>query len=173
MSGAGAAPERVPAGDVGKAHGLDGSFYVTRPVPALLRRGARLFVDGEAEPREVERRAGTDERPILRLAGISGRDGAEALRGKSLSAPGEDAPPLDEDEYWAHDLVGCQVLAVSDSGSLGEVAELQALPSCEVLRVSGGARGELLIPLVRDAIVEIDVAGRRITVDDEFLALED
>jgi 16S rRNA processing protein RimM len=169
----GQAPERVPVGTIGKAHGLDGSAYVVQAAPALLVKGAAVFVDGEAEPRTVDRRAGTDERPIVRLSGAVSRNDADALRGKALSIKLEQAPELDENEYWAHQLVGCSVLGASGGDALGEVLELQAYPSCEVLRVGAGARGELLIPMVRDAIVEVDVEGRRIVVDDEFLALDD
>jgi 16S rRNA processing protein RimM len=39
-----------------------------------------------------------------------------------------------------------------------------ALPSCEALAV-----GDLLIPLVRDAIRSVDVTARRIDVDMGFL----
>ncbi len=141
--------------------------------PALLRKGAQVFVDGEPEPRTVDRRAGTDERPILRLSGAATRNDADALRGKTLSVPVEAAPPLGDDEYWAHQLVGCVVHGQRAGEQLGEVRELMAYPSCEILRVDGGARGELLVPMVRDAIVEIDLAAQRITVDDEFLALDD
>lgn len=169
----GQAPERVPAGIVGKAHGLDGSVYIVQAAPALLFKGAQLFVDGEAQPRTVERRAGTDERPILRLSGAANRNDADALRGKALSVALEDAPELSDDEYWAHQLVGCEVIGQQAAERLGEVRELMAYPSCEILRVDGGARGELLVPLVRDAIVEVDVEARRILVDDEFLALDD
>ena len=167
-----APPERVFAGTVGKGHGLDGSFYVVAAVPALLTKGVQLWVEGEAEPRKVERRAGTDAKPILRLSGSSDRNAADLLRGKGLEASNADAPPLDEDEYWAHELVGCSV-AAADGRALGDVAELMALPSCEVLVVRGvEAVGELLIPLVKDAIVEIDPDGRTITVDAEFLAID-
>lgn len=169
---AGQAPDRVPVGQVGKAHGLDGSFYVVSAVPALIGKGAQVFVDGEAEPREVARRAGTDERPILRLAGATTRNDADALRGRALAVAPTDAPELEDDEYWAHELVGCAVYAQHAAVQLGEVRELMAYPSCEILRVDGGSRGELLVPLVRDAIVEVDVEARRITVDDEFLALD-
>lgn len=172
MTGAGQPPARIPAGTVGKPHGLDGSFYAIGADLRLLRKGARVLLDGEDEPREIDRRAGTDERPILRLSGAADRSAAEALRGRTLSIPGADAPPLGDDEYWAAELVGCAV-ATTAGESLGEVAELLPLPSCEVLVIRGGARGELLIPLVRDAIDAIDAPGKAITVDGEFLALDD
>ena len=145
----------MPAGRVGRPHGLDGSFHVTRASPELA--GAQTVVVG-GRPRAIERRAGTSERPILRVEGCASRDDAEALRGAELLVPAV----LGQDEYWASDLEGC--LVVDGDREVGVVARMVALPSCEALEV-----GELLIPMVRDAIRSIDVRARRIDVDMEFL----
>jgi 16S rRNA processing protein RimM len=144
----------VAAGRVGRPHGLDGSFHVIRATPALA--GESVVVAGES--RVIARRAGTPERPILRLDGCSSREDAEALRGADLLVP----DVLEEDEFWARDLVGCAV--VDGSREVGVVARMVALPSCEALEV-----GELLIPMVRDAIRSIDLEARRIDVDMEFV----
>jgi 16S rRNA processing protein RimM len=53
------------------------------------------------------------------------------------------------------------------------VRALVALPSCEALAVERAGGGELLVPLVRDAVRDVDVAGRRIDVDLAFLGEED
>jgi 16S rRNA processing protein RimM len=150
----------VPAGRVGRPHGLDGSFHVTRPVPALLDEGAVLEVQGK--PLRVERRAGSAEKPIVRLEGCTSREQIEALRGADLLAPRSAAPPLEQDEYWAEDLQGCTV--VDGEREVGVVTRMIALPSCEALEV-----GDRLIPLVRDAIRSVDIAARRIDVDLAFL----
>jgi 16S rRNA processing protein RimM len=156
----------IEAGRVGRPHGLDGSFHVTRPVPRLLAASDEILVDGRAE--RIERRAGTDDRPILRLAGHAGREAAEALRGAQLSIPAERAPALEPGEYWAHELEGCAV--VDGERRVGEVRRMVPLPSCEALEVEReGGGGELLVPMVRDAIRSVDVAGRRIDVDLAFL----
>lgn len=162
---------RLPAGTVGKAHGLDGSFYVVGAVTKLLTKGGRIWLDGEDEPREIQRLAGTGARPILKLSGAATRTAAEALRGRTLQLDAEAAPPLGDDEYWQHELVGCTVRS-RDGRTLGTVDSLLGLPSCEALVVTGTDK-ELLIPLVRDAIDAIDTDRRQITVDAEFLALED
>ena len=152
----------VEAGRVGRPHGLDGSFYVTRPEPGMLAVGTPLRV-GELETR-VERRAGTDEKPIVRVEGCATREAAEALRGQPLLVARADAPALEPGEFWADDLVGC---AVGDGATaVGEVARVIALPSCEALEIAPGGR---LIPLVKDAVRSIDLAARRIDVDLAFL----
>jgi 16S rRNA processing protein RimM len=157
-------PDRVEAGRVGRPHGLDGSFHVTRPVARLLAGAEELLVDGR--PERVDRRAGTEEKPILRLAGHSGREAAEALRGAQLAVAVERAPALEPGEYWAHELEGCAVF--DGDRRVGEVRRMVALPSCEALEVAG-PEGELLVPMVQDAIRSVDVPGRRIDVDLAFL----
>lgn len=152
------------AGRVGRPHGLDGSFHVTRPRGVLLPIGGTVRVAGD--PYEIVRRAGTDDRPILRLDGIDDRPRIEALRGEDLLVARSAAPPLPAGEYWPEDLEGCAVETPAGRG-LGNVTAMRALPSCEVLEV-----GDLLVPLVGDAVLSIDVDTRRIVVDPLFLGIE-
>jgi 16S rRNA processing protein RimM len=154
------------AGVVGRPHGLDGSFHVADPVASLLDLGTEVRL-GDAR-REIVRLAGHDGRPIVRLEGCENRAAAEALRGQELYVARTDAPDLDEDEWWATDLEGC---AVRDGErEVGVVARLLALPSCEVLEVTrAGDAPALLVPLVRDAVRDVDLDRRVIDVDMEFL----
>ncbi len=158
------------AGRVGRPHGLDGSFYVTRAVTRLLGEGTVVSVAGQRAA--IVRRAGTEKRPIVRLEGIAGREAAEALRGQELTVAGADAPALAEGEWWAHELEGCEVR--SGGELLGTVARLLEYPSCEVLEVQPrGGGATVLVPMVRDAVRNVDVAARRIEVDVAFLGLRE
>jgi 16S rRNA processing protein RimM len=176
----------LPSGRVGRAHGLDGSFYVTRPRPRLLTLGTEVTVAGRTAA--IVRRAGTEQRPILRLEGVEDRPAAEALRGQTLTVAERDAPVLGEGEWWAHELEGCEVVA--GERYLGTVSRMLELPSCEALEVrrpppgtlsrpgapaetQAGERGEepLLVPMVKDAIRRVDVSAGRIEVDLDFLGL--
>jgi 16S rRNA processing protein RimM len=153
---------------VGRAHGLDGSFYVTGAVPRLLALGASVELAGRSA--QIVRRSGTEQRPILRLEGVEDRAAAEALRGEALTVKAARAPKLEEGEWWAHELEGCEVRA--QGRALGTVTRLIELPSCETLEVRSAERhAPLLVPMVRDAIREIDVSARRIEVDADFLDL--
>jgi 16S rRNA processing protein RimM len=139
----------VTAGRVGKPHGRDGSFYVEGPRHALPE-GTDLTVAGRTH--RILRRAGTDERPLIRLAGL---DDARPLRGELLLVEDE----LAEDEWLAADLVGCRV------PGLGTVTQVIDGPSCSVLEVEDGT----LIPFVGDAIDRIDLEAGEIHVNREFL----
>ena len=139
----------VTSGRVGKPHGLDGSFYVDGPRHGLPE-GASLTVAGATH--EIERRAGTDERPLIRLAGV-GDPGP--LRGETLLIEDE----LAEDEWLAADLAGCRV------PGLGTVARVIDGPSCSVLELDDGT----LVPFVTDAIARVDTDAREIHVNADFL----
>jgi 16S rRNA processing protein RimM len=69
---------------------------------------------------------------------------------------------LDEGEWWAADLVGLRV--VDGEREVGVVERVVAYPSCEVLVV-----GDLLVPLVDDAVRAVDLEAGVVVVSLEFL----
>jgi 16S rRNA processing protein RimM len=140
----------VTAGRVGRAHGRDGSFYV-EAAAFDFRQGSHVRVSGSEH--EVVRRAGTDDRPLIRLAGIND---ANALRGEILLVEEE----LEEDEYVVSDLVGCEI------PGLGRVERVLDAPSCPLLEV--GEDGHL-VPLIGDAVKHVDLERKIIEVDRDFL----
>lgn len=169
MADAAADRDWLHAGRVGKPHGLDGSFLVAEPNAALLRASKTIRL-GDAD-RKIVRFAGHDSRLILRIDGCCDRDAAEALRGQVLFVSRRSAPELGEDEWWAEDLEGLSVF--DGDREVGIVSRLLALPSCEVLEVGRPAGGDpLLVPLVSDAVRQVDVERGRIDIDLEFLGEE-
>jgi 16S rRNA processing protein RimM len=160
--------EVVLAGVAGRSHGLDGSFYVIRARAEVLQLGAQVVVAGER--RQIDRRAGTAARPIIRLVGMTSRTDSEALRGTDLFVDRTAVPPLSEDEFWAEDLEGSTV--VDGDRAVGVVRRLLAYPSCELLEVAREGAPDLLVPLVRDAIRSVDTANRTIDVRLAFLGEE-
>lgn len=137
----------VTAGRVGKPHGYDGSFYV-EDASHPLELGATVTVG--ASRHVVARRAGTDDRPLVRLAGI---DDAGALRGELVLVEAE----LAEGEWVASELIGSAV------AGHGRVVRVLDGPSCSVLELSDGT----LVPFVRDAIRSVE--SGRIELDEGFL----
>jgi 16S rRNA processing protein RimM len=139
----------VSAGRVGRAHGRDGSFYVDQPRHPLPA-GTSLTIGRRTHT--VDRRGGTDARPLVRLAGVSD---TRPLRGELMLVEAE----LGDDEWLAADLVGCEVVP------LGRVARVIDAPSCPLLELEDGK----LVPFISDAIRSVDVEGRRIEADSEWL----
>ena len=151
-------PRLVTAGRVGRPHGLDGSFWVEE-AGHDLPAGTTVTVRGVE--RRVERRAGTAERPLIRLVGIVDRSAAAALTGELVLLSELDAP-LAQGEWLAADLEGCLV------PGFGRVARVVCAPSCDLLELDDGT----LVPLVSDAVRSIDIERRRIEIDRRFLGEE-
>jgi 16S rRNA processing protein RimM len=148
----------LEAGRVGRPHGLDGSFYVEQPAHPLAE-GTEVVI-GDVRGL-VHRRAGSAERPLVRVAGVSDRGAAQALRGQTVLVPGG-RDELGPDEWYDDDLVGCRV------AGLGEVRGVLHGPSCDVLEVGDDG---VLVPLIRDAVRSVDLEAREIEVDLAFLNL--
>ena len=140
---------------MGRAHGRDGSFYVEGP-DHPLDAGTEVTVAGRRH--RIERRAGTAERPLLRISGVGNREAASRLSGEPLLL--EEA--LAAGEWLAADLIGCRV------EQLGEVRRVLEGPSCDLLELEDGT----LVPLLADAIRRIDTTSGVIEVDRRFLGLD-
>jgi 16S rRNA processing protein RimM len=96
--------------------------------------------------------------------GVADRTAAEQLNGRYLFVPEDEAPELPEGSFWPHQLVGCEV--VTDSGSaLGQIREV-VLGVANDIWVTGPPEAEVLIPALKDVVVSVDVAGRRVVVRD-------
>ena len=97
---------------------------------------------------------------IARLAGISNRTQAEALRGTVLSVSREALPELGEDEYYHADLIG--LLVETDAGdAVGTVVAVQnfgATDIIEIKREPPPPKGQktFMVPMTKAAVLEWD-----------------
>src|SRR5436190_19219454 len=122
---------RLVVGRVGRSHGLRGEVAVTFTTnrPERAAPGAVLYV----QDRELRITASRPHqgRVLLQFAGVDDRSSAEALPGAVLPADPLDAEgggELDEDECWAHELVGSTV--VDRAGVMrGSVIAVEANPA--------------------------------------------
>lgn len=100
---------------------------------------------------------------------LSDRDAAEALKGARVFVPRTSFPTPGDGEYYWVDLIGLAVCNRAGA-ALGQVVGLiETGPHC-VLRIQAGdaSTPECLIPFVEVYIDDVDLSGRRITVDWEI-----
>jgi len=132
----------------------------------LASRYLQLEQRGQWRPVEVTGLRWKGDTPILRLAGVTGRDPAEALVGATLGFRAED---YDDAEFPRPEppLPFCYegLMVETDEGEpVGEVAELLAWPGQRMMRVRRPDGRELLVPAVHPIVREIDRAERRIVI---------
>jgi 16S rRNA processing protein RimM len=84
-------------------------------------------------------------------------------RGAVLEVERDELPPTEEDEYYAFELVGLEV--VEESGRvLGTVKAVTPGVANDVLELDAG----ILLPMVEDCVKKVDLEGRRIDVAEGF-----
>ena len=70
--------------------------------------------------------------------------------------------PLGEHENYVHDLIGLQV-ETTDGEALGELTEILFTRANDVYVVRGPG-GEVLLPALRDVVLQVDLAARKMAV---------
>lgn len=99
---------------------------------------------------------------LVKFEGVQTRDDANALRGP-VFVEATAARELDVDEYWPHQLVGADVVT-SDGDEVGAVREILPGPAQDLMVVDRHG-GDVLVPMVKDIVVDVDVAERKVTID--------
>jgi 16S rRNA processing protein RimM len=161
-------PEWIAVGVVTRAHGVKGEVAVLplSQVPSRFEAGATLFRDQRRSAAlTVAAARPHHDRILVTFVGIGDRTAAEGLAGAYLFVPASWAPALPEGEFWPHQLLGSEV-ATERGERLGALSEILHTQANDVWVVAADGGGELLVPALRDLVVAVDVAGRRITVRD-------
>jgi 16S rRNA processing protein RimM len=158
----GNAGEWVTVAVLGKSRGNRGEV-TAEPFSSKAERYARLkrvYLFGTGLAVDVERAWFHDRVLIFKFAGIDTISDAENLRGAEVRVPLEDRAALEEGEYFQSDLIGCNVVERSTGQALGRVVDWADAGSGLLVLESG-----TLIPFARSICVEIDPAGKKVTVE--------
>ncbi len=161
---------KILIGKVLKPKGVRGSVKVLSYAesPETFERVRILFVrsEGAWQPLETERvEKGAPGRRQTVVLAFRGRQRIEQIRdlvGADLYLDRADLPPLEEGEYYWHDLIGMRV-RTEQGEDLGRIRGIFNTGANDVYVVRKGGR-EILLPALRDVIREVDVQGRRMTV---------
>lgn len=143
------------------AHGVTGEVRLKLFTDDLrryktLHAGARIFTLRSLRP--------GSNGAVARLAEVTDRNAAEALRGTELSVPRSELPPLAEGEYYHADLVGQD--AVSSTGeALGRIVEVVDYGAGDLIEIERPDGRRFLVPVGAG----VDDLGPPIVVHAEFV----
>lgn len=129
-------------------------------------RGPKATFDGAVRLKISQAREHADS-VVASVQDITDRDAAEALKGARIFVPRSSFPTPGKGEYYWVDLIGLQVVN-REGVALGQVSDLMATGPQQVLVVGyedAGKPCERLIPFVDAYVDNVDLEGRRITVD--------
>lgn len=125
--------------------------------------GRILYLDQDrSKPLEIVKSSMSKGLVFAFFKGIDTVEKAEALKGKDLYIAREDLPETDEDEFYYHELAGCQVYNEANE-DLGKVTDILETGPNLVLRVSD-KNGNFLVPFVDQFIVSVDKKDKVIVI---------
>ena len=127
---------------------------------------------------------------IVKLAGVSDRNQAEALRGSVFLIPEGDRPHLEEDEYYIQDLIGLVAIDQRTGEEIGTVVEIlsaghdilaikppvapvetpETSETVETVETPATpskrkSKPNILIPFVKEIVPIVDMAARRVEIN--------
>jgi len=143
------------------AHGVTGEVRLKVFTEDLKRY--KSFNDGTLTLKSV-RQGNNGE--IARIAEITDRNAAEALRGTELTVRRSELPPLEEGEYYHADLL--HLPAVSTAGEdLGRVVAIDDFGAGDVIEIERPDGKRFMVPMNADAVPEWN--AQRMVVSAEFV----
>jgi 16S rRNA processing protein RimM len=153
---------------IGRAHGIRGEVTVevrTDEPELRLAPGSVLATDPpETGPLTIEDARPHSGRLLLRIAGVTDRTAAEALRNTLLLAevdPGD--RPEDPEEFYDHQLLGLEVVTI-DGTPVGEIGEIAHLPGQDLLVVTRPDGSEAMVPFVSEFVPEVEPDAGRVVI---------
>lgn len=154
-------------GVISSTHGVRGEVkvYPTTDDPNRFKKLKKVVLDTGREHLNLEI-SGVKffkNQVILKFKGIDNINDIEKYKGKDLLVHREDAVALGENENYVADLIDLEV--VTDDGKvLGTLTEVMETGANDVYVIETEEGEELLIPAIRDCILDVDLDKEVMTV---------
>lgn len=154
-------------GVISSTHGIRGEVkvYPTTDDPERFRELKKVILDAKGGQRtlEIQEVKFFKNQVILKFRGLDNINDVEKYKGTDLLIPREDAVPLEENENFIADLIDMEV--VTDAGErLGILTDVIQTGANDVYVVKTSQEKEILLPAIRDCILEVDVEEKRMRV---------
>ena len=160
--------KRLLIGEVLKPQGIRGELKVKAftDSPEDIKAFGTVYIEN-LPYKILSFRVGADGAAYVGLRGIPDRNAAELFRGKKIEGNREDAPELNEGQYYIIDILGLRC-ETEDGELLGTVKNISNLAT-DVYTLEKEGK-EILFPAVKGVVLSVDVANGKIVVDKKRFA---
>lgn len=157
----------LQVGVISSTHGVRGEvkvFPTTDDVKRFKKLKKVILDTGKEQlPLEIEGVKFFKQFVILKFRGIDNINDIEKYKGRDLWIPREEAQELDEDEYYIADLLGMKVL-LEDGSEFGTLKNVMETGANDVYIVDSVEHGEVLLPAIKECILDVDIETNTMTV---------
>ena len=152
-------------GKVAQAHGVKGELKVVplTDTPAYYEGSQSVILETSQGLREfrVHGMRSAGKYWVMTLEGLDDRGTAEGYSGALVLLQDTQLRPLEPDEYFQHQLMGCEVETVAGK-ALGKVRGIMETGANDVLVVG---EESLMVPMLASVVIEVDVDRRLIRIE--------
>lgn len=147
---------------IGPAHGLRGEVIldIRSDDPELFLIGTQFATSSQETPSLTLRSLRQHkDRVVAQFEEVSGREGAEGLRGVRLLTDER----TEEDAWYPHQLKGLQAIDL-EGRPLGTIKGIQMGTAQDLLLVKAES-GVVMVPFVHQLVPQVDVEGGTVTIE--------
>ena len=159
--------ELLQVGIITSTHGVRGEVkvYPTTDDVKRFKKLKDIILDTGKEklPLEIEGVKFFKQMVILKFKGLDNMNDVEKFRQKSLYVTRANAVRLRKDEYFIADLIGIKVFD-EENKELGILEDVMATGANDVYVIKMTDGRELLLPAIKQCILEVDVPEGRMKV---------
>lgn len=157
----------LQVGAVTSTHGIAGEVKVfpTTDDPNRFKKLKKILIDTGAGMKELEisHVKFFKNMVILKFKDHDKIEDVMAYKGRELYVTRENAVKLKKNEYFIADLIGMQVYT-EDGSLLGELKDVIQTGANDVYEVRMENGKEVLIPAIRQCILDVDIEQAKMTV---------
>jgi 16S rRNA processing protein RimM len=125
-----------------------------------------LFMPGSKSPIELTVKSHRKHKnfDLLTFEGFENINDVEKFRDGIIKVPESQLGNLEEDEYYYHEIIGCQV-STAEGEEIGKVTEILSPGANDVWVIKSKAGKEILIPYIEDVVKKVDVKDKVIIIE--------
>lgn len=154
-------------GVIANTHGIKGEVKVFPTTDDINRykqlKEVILDTGKEHKKLEIENIRFFKQMVIVKFKGIDTINDIEKYKGKDILVTREQAIPLEEDEYFIYDIIGAAVIT-EEGREIGRLEEVLQTGANDVFVVKSLEGKELLFPVIKDCVLDINIEEKKVTI---------
>lgn len=155
-------------GKIVNTHGIRGEVKVKRITDFEERFsiGETLYVRKNEKmiPLVIESHRVHKGFDLLKFEGLDNINDVEGFKGLFLQINEEQQTELEENEYYYHEIIGCEVFDLSGE-RLGEIKEILAPGANDVWVLKRPGKKDAYIPYIEQVVKKVDVENKQIFIE--------
>ena len=161
---------RLKVGKIVNTHSLKGEIKVISSTDfeeERFKKGSKLLITrGNQLIREVVVQSYRNHKNFLlvKFEGIDSVEEAEKLKNLQIKIDSDEVGELEENEFYFHEIIGCQVFDENDR-NLGEIIDILTPGANDVWVIKGENGKEILIPYIEDVVKKIDITSKKVNIE--------